>query len=279
MIKNKLSVYRYHDYRRYFEDMIKTNSADGLTLRKFSKMLNISPSYLSQVIRGKKDFSPDILSQFKKTIKLDKHEMKHLAELLSLSRSENQKQKIEVYNEIIKDKKYQKNNPDEHAVYSYLGHWFFVALKEYFALCKEVTSYAEIKKHFIFKLKDSEIKKALKFLINEKFIAVDKNSKVTILKEQVDCYNDIYRLSLASFHKQMFNLAIESIHLVDRDERLILGNTIGVSKEGFLKIRQIIQNAHEAVRQIEIEDQNKDQDQVYHVGLAVFPITQKRGPS
>lgn len=275
MIKNKLSVYRYHDYRKYFEDLIKTNSANGLTLRKFSKMLNISPSYLSQVISGKKNFSADILSQFKKTIKLDKYEMKYLAELLSLSRSENQKQKIEVYNKIIKDKKYQKNNPDEHEAYSYLGHWFFVALKEYLALKKEVTSYADIKNQFIFKLKDSEIKKALNFLIKENFIEVDKNSKVKILKEQVDCYSDIYRLSLTSFHAQMFNLAIESIQLVNRDERLILGNTVGVSKCGFMKIKAIIQKAHEDIRRVEIEDQNKDQ--VYHVGFATFPITRKRG--
>lgn len=275
MIKNKLSVYRYHDYRRYFEDLIKTNSANGLTLRKFSKMLSISPSYLSQVISGKKDFSADILSQFKKILKLDKYEMKHLAELLSLSRSENQKQKIEVFNKIIKDKKYQKNNHEEHEAYSYLGHWYFVALKEYLALHQEISSFADVKNQFIFKLKASEIKKALNFLIKENFIEISNTSKVKILKEQVECYNDVYRLSLSSFHAQMFNLAIESIHLVNRDERFILGNTIGVSTGGFLKIKEILQKAHEEIRQVEINDTNKDQ--IYHVGLAAFPLTRKRG--
>lgn len=277
MIKKKLSVYRYHDYRRYFEDLIKINSVHGLTLRKFAKLLNISASYLSQVISGKKDFSADIILNFKKTIKLDKNEMKHLAELLSLSRSENQKHKIEIFDKIIKDKIYQKLNPNEHEAYSYLSHWYFVALKEYLAIDSKLPNAADIKNDFIFKLKDSEIKKALKFLIDENFIEIGKDYEIKVLKDQVDCYSDIYRLSLSNFHKQMFNLALESIHLVKRDERLILGNTVGVSEVGYAKIKDVIQKAHEDIRRIEIEDKKNESNQVYHVGLMTFPITRKRG--
>lgn len=270
-IKKKLSVYRYHDYRRYFNDLIKINSVNGLTLRKLSKLLNISPSYLSQVIRGKKDFSADILKKFKKAIKLDKYEMSYLSELLSLARSENQKTKIEIFDNIIKDKKYQKLNPDEHETYSYLSQWYFVALKEYFTIHNKITNYSEIKNNFVYKLKDSDIKKAIKFLAEEKFITINENSEVTVLKEQVDCYSDIYRLSLSSFHTQMFNLAIESIHLTNRNERLILGNTISVSDEGYKKINELLTKVHEDIRQVEILDKNKTQ--VYHIGLAAFPIT------
>lgn len=277
MIKKKLSVYRYHDYRRYFADLITANSESGITLRKLSSLLEISPSYLSQVISGKKDFSADILLKFKKVIRLDKNEMKHLSELLNLSRSDEQKLKLEVFDKIMKDKKYKKENPNEHEAYSYLSQWYFVALKEYFMIHKEVPSYDRLKDEFYFKLKNSEIKKALKFLIGENFIEVDKNSNVTVKKDQVDCYSDIYRLSLSHFHKQMFNLAIESIHLVDRSERLILGNTIGISDASHDKVKAVIQKAHEEIRQIEIDDIKTSKNRVYQISLVTFPLMKKRG--
>lgn len=276
MIKNKISVYRYHDYRRYFSDVIKANKAQGLTLRKFAQLLKISPAYLSQVISGKKDFSTDLLSKFKTSLRLDKNEMSHLIELLSLSRSENQKEKIDIFNKIVKDKKYQNSNPDELEAYSYLSHWYFVALKEYLAIVgNDLKSYQQIKSDFIYKIKDSEIKKAIKFLVEENFIEFDADGNLKVIKSQVDCYSDIYRLSLSHFHKQMFNLAIEAIHFTARDKRLILGNTVSLSKEGFKKVNEIIETAHHKIAEIEQQDKNKAN--VYHVGLAFFPLTNRVG--
>lgn len=271
MRKGKISVYRYHDYRKFFEDWMSTN---GLTLRQFAKVLDISPSYLSQVISGKKEFSADTLSGFKKVFKLDKYEYKHLAELLSLSRSESHHQKIEIFNKIIKDKKYQKNNPNEMEAFSYLSHWYFVALKEYFSINSDINHFDNLKDNFIFKIKNSEIKKALLFLTKENFIEIDqKNSKVKLLKDQIDCYSDIYRLSLGQFHSQMFTLAIEAINVVPREERLILGNTVGLSAVSYEKVKELINKLHEDIKQIETQDQSKER--VFHIGLSAFPLTKK----
>lgn len=275
MRKGKISVYRYHDYRKFFEDWMSTN---GLTLRQFAKVLDISPSYLSLVISGKKEFSADALSGFKKVFKLDKYEYKHLSELLSLSRSESHHQKIEIFNKIIKDKKYQKNNPNEMEAFSYLSHWYFVALKEYFSINSDIGHFSNLKDNFIFKIKNSEIKKALLFLTKENFIEIDqKNSKVKLLKDQVDCYSDIYRLSLGQFHAQMFTLAIEAINIVPREERLILGNTVGLSAVSYEKVKELINKLHEDIKKIETQDQSKDR--VFHIGLSAFPLTKKRTSS
>lgn len=272
MKKTKLSVYRYHDYHRFFSDWMKANQ---LSLRQFSKQLKISPAYLSQVLSGKKEFSTKLMQSFKKIFKLDKHEMKHLAELLSLARSESHHQKIQVYNKIIKEKEYLKSNPDELEAYSYLSHWYFVALKEYFSLNPTLNQFSEIRNDFIFKLKNSEIKKALLFLSKEKFIEIDqKTSKIKILKDQVDCYADIFRLSLSQFHAQMFGLAIESINLVAREERLILGNSVSLSEKSFEKVKVMIKKLHDDIRELELTETEKER--VYHIGLAAFPMTKKK---
>lgn len=246
-----------------------------LSLRQLSKELKISAPFLSQVLSGQKEFSIEIFRTFKKYFKLDKNELNHVLELLSLSRSESHHQKVAVYNKILKDKKYLESNPDELEAFSYLSHWYFVALKEYFSIFPDLKNFSEIRDQFIFKIKNSEIEKALLFLSQEKFIQIDqKKSKVKILKDQVDCYSDIFRLSLSQFHTQMFRLAIEAIILVPREQRLILGNSISLSEKSFEVVKEKIQRLHDEIRDLELHETNKER--VYHIGLAAFPMTKKK---
>lgn len=271
MKKAEISVYRYHDYRSFLSDWMKTKN---ISLRQLAKKLDISAPYLSQVLGGKKEFSAELFMKFKKYFKLDKHEMKHLLDLLSLSRSDGHQQRVHVYNKILKDKSYTKVNSNEQEAFSYLSQWYFVALKEYLSKTRKLQSFSEIKENFLFKIKTSEIKKALLFLTKEKFIEIDPaDSSVKILKEQVDCYSNIYRLSLGQFHAQMFGLAVESIEKVSRDERLLLGNSICISEDSFNKIKERLQSIHNEIRELETKETNKER--VYHVGLVAFPLTKK----
>lgn len=271
MKKVKISVYRYHDYRSFIIDWMKVQN---ISLRQLAQKLDISASYLSQVLGGKKEFSVELFVKFKKYFKLDKDEMKHLLDLLNLSRSNGHQQRVQVYNKILKDKAYTKINTSEQEAFSYLSQWYFVALKEYFSKTTQLQSFSEIKENFLFKIKTSEIKRALLFLTKEKFIEINPvDSSIKILKEQVDCYSNIYRLSLGQFHAQMFGLAVESIEKVNRDERLLLGNSICVSEDSFNKIKQKLQDIHNEIRELEAKETNKER--VYHVGLVAFPLTKK----
>ena len=74
------------------------------------------------------------MSKIKKVFKLDKNELKHFKDLILLTRSDSHPKKIEIYNKILKDSKYSSINTNEAETYSYLNHWFFVALKEYFSI-------------------------------------------------------------------------------------------------------------------------------------------------
>lgn len=271
MKKEKISVYRYHDYRSFISDWMKMNN---ISLRQLATKLGISAPYLSQVLGGKKEFSAELFMKFKKYFRLDKYEMKHLLDLLNLSRSDGHQQRVQVYNKILKDKSYSKLNTSEQEAFSYLSHWYFVALKEYFSTTKKLQSFSDIKDNFLFKIKTSEIKRALLFLTKEKFIEIDPvDSSIKALKEQVDCYSNVYRLSLGQFHAQMFGLAIESIEKVNREERLILGNSICVSEDSFKKIKEKLQKIHEEIRELEAAEKNRER--VYHIGLAAFPLTRK----
>lgn len=273
MKKTKVSTYRYHNYRKYLADWMQANS---VSLRQLSILIDLSPSYLSQILNNKKDLGLDsqTLGRIKKVFRLDKNELKHFKDLVELSKSESHPKKIEIYNKIIKDTKYTSINTSEAETYSYLNHWFYVALREYFSLEKKGLDLKKVKADFIFGLKYSEIKKAVGFLIKSGFVEVEQDTNHIVAKpSHVKCYSDIYRLSLSAFHSQMFKLAIESIEKVDRDERLILGNTVCLSDESFEKVKHMIENLHVEIQKIEDTDTKKSK--VYHIGQAAFPLTKR----
>lgn len=273
MKKTKISTYRYHDYRKYLNDWMQANS---VSLRQLSVLIDLSPSYLSQILNNKKELGtdPQTLSKVKKVFRLDKDELKHFKDLIHLSKSESHPKKIEVYNKIIRDSKYKSINSSEAETYSYLNHWFYVALKEYFSIEKKKLDLKKIKGDFIFNLKYSDIKKAVGFLSKSGFVEVEKGTDYILAKPiHVQCYSDIYRLSLGAFHSQMFKLAIESIEKVNRNERLILGNTVCLSDESFEKVKQMIENLQIEIQKIEEADTKKTK--VYHIGQAAFPLTKR----
>jgi uncharacterized protein (TIGR02147 family) len=96
---------------------------------------------------------------------------------------------------------------------------------------------------------------------------------VRVCEKQLDCFGGIYKLSLSEFHKQMFALAAESIDLVPRAERNLLGHTFSISQGAFDKVSEVLSEALEKIQKIEADDQGKDR--LYHVGLAAFPLSKK----
>lgn len=273
MKKTKISTYRYHDYRKYLHDWMQANS---VSLRQLSILIDLSPSYLSQILNNKKELGadPQTLSNVKKVFRLDKDELKHFKDLINLSKSESHPKKIEVYNKIIKDSKYKNINTNEAETYSYLNHWFYVALKEYFSVEKKKLDFKKIKDDFIFNLKYSDIKKAVSFLSKSGFVEIEKGTDNILAKPiHVQCYSDVYRLSLGAFHSQMFKLAIEAIEKVERNERLILGNTVCLSDESFEKVKLMIENLQTEIQKLEEADTKKSK--VYHIGQAAFPLTKR----
>ena len=83
-----------------------------------------------------------------------------------------------------------------------------------------------------------------------------------------------YKLSLSTFHSQMLQKAVESIHKVSSEKRYILGHTMCLNESNFEKARLILQNALLEITQL---NQNSIQENdVYHFGFIGFPLTSKQ---
>ena len=71
----------------------------------------------------------------------------------------------------------------------------------------------------------------------------------------------------------MLDIAKVSIDEVSRDERLLLGHTVALSKEQYEKVQAILR---EAINKIETVDSKLQiESEVYQIEVAAFPLTKK----
>lgn len=117
-----------------------------------------------------------------------------------------------------------------------------------------------------------EIEQGFEFLKNHSYIIKNESDKWVQAKTHLDCREGIFKLSLGEFHRQMLNLAAYSIDSVKREDRFIMGQTMAVSKEDFIKIKEIINQAVLQINQVN-KNATKKTD-IYQIEIATFPLVQ-----
>ena len=88
----------------------------------------------------------------------------------------------------------------------------------------------------------------------------------------LECTSDVYRVALAQFHREVFELAAKAVQDVPRDKRNIQGHTFALNGENYGKAQAILEEAIEKVRRLGEDEKNGDA--VYHMEIALFPMTE-----
>lgn len=259
-------VYNYRQSHLYLADLLRWHKERGLSMRNLAKRLNVSVSLLSLISKGKRPLTEENVDVWAPIFGWNAQEVSWIKQLVLLEHSpiENKKQAIE---NLSRFNTYREQSSQEVLTFKYLKKWWNVAIRE----MSELPDFQEdenwIQDKLLFKVSLTEIRKALKFLNKHKLLAKYGDFR------RLDCMGDIYRLSLSTFHAQVLNKAVESIHTLPSEERYILGHTMTINKEKFSEAKAILEEALEKVTSLNAKsDAYTD---VYHFSFLGFPLTSK----
>lgn len=251
---------------------MQKSSAD-FSMRKLSQKCDLAVGYLPMVLSGKRNLSHRALESLKKALHLKPDELSYMKYMTELNDSDSREEKLEILKKMQKFQKYEDENSKELEAYKYLTKWQYVALREMMALDDFKDNIQWIQQRLNFQATPKEISDGLTFLVQNEFVEKTAKGQYRVKEKMLDCFDGIYRLSLGEFYQQIFQLAIESIESIPRDQRLLLGHTMTVSPAAFEKISAVLNEALEKVRSIEKSD--KEKKQVYQVSFCAFPLTKK----
>lgn len=268
------NIFHYHDHISFLRDwFLYLKKSDGsFSMRRLAEKIQIAVGYLPMCLSGKRVLSTKSLQKIVPHIKLYGAEKRFLELLHIVGTAEEPQARLQAVQDMGRLQPYRQNNLREVEVYRYLTKWHYVAIREMTLLKNFKADPQWIQERLSGRVSLAECEEALGFLIEKGFILVDVSGRHLLPEVNLDCKEGIYKVSLGEFHRQMFQLAAQSIERVPRSHRCTLGHTLAVNSRDLPKVREILAEAQAKLEKLGQETQ--EPDHVYHVELASFPLTE-----
>ena len=263
----------FHDYRLFLRAWLeyKKDVEPGFSLRKLAKAIGVSASNLSMIVCGERKLKSAVLTHLQLHLGLSESEASYLECLKVLADSDSQPERLSAIKRMQNYGRYKVQHTDEVRFYKFLSQWFCVAIKEMTELKDLQLDVDWIQKRLLSKVSRNEIRQAIDFLTREKFIVPSKDGGFEAADPALKCEGSIFKSGLSSFHKKMFEKAIDSIDVTPASQRWVFGNTVAISKNQFSEIVEIMKEANERINKI--VKRKESNEVVYHTGFLAFPLT------
>lgn len=270
---NMKQVLEYVSYRDYLRDYYQERKArSGFTWRDFAKAAGYSsPVFLKLVCDGKANLSDVGTERVAAAIGLAGVELQYFRLMVNFDQTKDSLIKRSLYNSM---RALAKDNSMEvmgEEAYVYYEDWLNPVLRE-MAPRMHGASPTKMAGQCVFPADAQSVKQSLDLLVKTGLLQKDEKGEYQKSSKSVTTgIRDGESMAIREMHRQMGDLAVKSLDQVSMDERDVSGMTIGISKEGFFRIKNEIADFRRRIAAIVMEDD--DDDRIYRLNLQLFPLT------
>ena len=264
-------IIEYSDFRQYMLDYYEERKRrSAFSWREFSKITGFSSSsYMKVVCDGKSKLSKIGVERVGIAMGLAGFEMEYFRAMVKYGQAENEDDKKISYREMLAIAKMHKVRVLEGDLFTYYDTWRNPVLRELAPLMPGATP-GELAKMCYPETSAQEVRESLDFLTKTGLLKKTDNDTYAQAESSVTGTPDATRLALRGMHRQMSKLATPALEL-PKDERNFSGVTMGLSKETYDRIVDILDECRNKIIAIAAEDKNIEQ--VYRLNLQLFPLT------
>lgn len=279
-ISHRPDVFDYHDYRTFLSDMFAylKDHQPGFSVRHLARQVGVSSGYFNMVIKEGSPLSPRVLAQLGSPLGLNQEELNYWAHLAALIDAKTLEAQRLAFRKLSRFGLYKSRHHEAILAHQYFSNWYFVAIRELANRSDFKPDAKWINEHLVKRVPLSEIRSALDFLMRYELIVSNNEGGYSASASRLECEGAIYRMALTEFYKQTYQMCIESIYEIPREERHLASHTVALSADGFAKLQKIIQNSIDQLQELSVTEDQKDPDKrVYHVSLAAIPLSTAGG--
>lgn len=283
-VKTTLVVYGYTNYRKYLLDFYEFRKAGprGYSYRSFSKAAGFSsPNAIKLIIEGHRNLGTESISKVTKALGLSGSMAEYFCALVMMNQAtadEGKQEHFKVLQRLIPHA--QKRDLNAEGL-RYLSHWLHATIREMVQFSGFRDDPYWVARRLVFHATISEISEAMQFLIEEKFI--EKSSDGYKAGDQMVLSSDEVRsLAIRSYHRQMLELAKQSLESLPMEKREFGALTLNLPESALpelkFKLKEIRKELHEWGLQVaqNHRQQGRPSETVTQINFQMFPLT-KRG--
>jgi uncharacterized protein (TIGR02147 family) len=274
-------IYRYLSYRRFLEDWFahKKERNPRYSHRAFSKRCKQkSPSFLKDVISGRRNITAIQEPIIIKILALDEDEKSYFQDLLTIEQSKDITQQDRAFERIAAARRYHGAQRIEGESYRYLSRWYCPAIRE-LANRKDFRPDPDwIKNQLRPKITKVQAQEALQILTDLGMLIIHEDGTIENREGSFATPKQVEGLAVHNYHKEMLSLAKEGIGRFNPTERHFLALTVSVQKDLIPELKNQLNEM--ATRLFDLcENESTDPEQVVQVQLHFFPLSKSQETS
>ncbi len=264
------------DYRDVIAKRLKhlTNVNSGYSLRAFARDLEISPSLLSDLLKGKRGLSVSRAFDVAKKLKLDLHESEVFTLLVQLEYTEIESVRKQIIDRIHHLRSVQRSQDRGSESFNFLFNWYNAATFELAALAD-------------FKLDAQHVAEKLEITSDEATAALKLLENHGLLKfnSQKSCYekteerfllsSDTPNPALRHYHGTMLNKSLEALDNQSNREKFIGTETFAFDEDLLPKASAIIEDCFSKLLELSASSLNR-RTELYQAQINLFRIGRRR---
>lgn len=267
------SVFDYDNYREFLRDIYQhfKQTTSHFSYRYFAMRAGFSsPNFLKLVIEGKRNLSQESATKFSYALKLNKSEADFFENLVRFCQSKLPSERVMSAREMLKSRTFKKVHPIRQAELKYYAKWFYIPIRELVGTRGFKEDPTWIAAQFRIQISIEEVRQALIDLEALGLIARDGAGRLNQTHKNISAEDDMICSLVAQYHRDMIQMAKESIDLIHHLEREISGTCIVCTAETVDRIKKMIREFRKEI--LSVADDAADGALVYQMNFQLFPL-------
>lgn len=268
-------ILEYTDYRLYIADYYADRKAkSAFTWQEFANAAGFtSPVYLKYVSEGRFNLSEDAAVRVAQAMDLAGFEPEYFCEMVKFDHAKNDAEKKAAFNRMLAIADAHKAKILEGDSFRFFSDWKNPVIRELAPAMPGAKPLA-LAHACRPKVSAAEVSETLKFLVNAELLQKDEDGNYRQTEKSVTTGPmNATPVAVRGLHRQMGEIALETIEGVSQDDRNFSGLTLGVTRGAYEEIVKEIAEFRKRV--VAIATRDNETDEVYRMNIQFFPMTSK----
>lgn len=274
---SRVHIFDYLDFRAFLRDFYRDQKEQGrpFSFRAFARRAGTrSFNYLQLVMKGERDLSPKMATQFARGCGLEASEAEYFCELVAFSQAKAADERNRAYERLGRFRSFRAAHRLEPAQAAYHECWYIPAIRELAAL----PGFREDPKWIASTLQPpisvNQAKEALATLCNLGLLVQGADGRLSQAAPLVTTGSGPLGHHIVNYHRAMMSQATRALDEVPRDQRDISSITFSVPQSAIQVLSQRIAAFRKEI--LGLADGLGPAEQVVQLNIQLFPLSIKK---
>jgi uncharacterized protein (TIGR02147 family) len=267
---NKPKIIEYIDFRAYLKDFFdyKKEKTPKFSHRKLAASLSLaSPSFMAEVIKGKKNLSKKIILKLQDILQFTEREFRYFEILVQFNQSKSMEEKNHYFTQLSKFRGSRAKTINENQ-YKFYTKWYYSAVWTYFGYNTNERDPAKIASEIFPPISPKQVNESINLLLHLKLIKKMANGYAAT-ENHIVTENPFRGMVASQYNRLFMEMAKNALDTVPGRSRQYHVLMFSISQKGFQSIKERIRSFQEELRDIIERDQAEDR--IYTLCMQLFP--------